>query len=399
MKNKAIKKKKEAKANKPILLSEPHLAGNEWLYIKECLDTNWVSSAGKYVTKFEKKVAKYIGRKHAVACVNGTAALHLALVIARIQPNDEVVVPALTFVAPANAIRYVGAWPVFMDVEASSWQMDPMKLKEFFEKECDFRQGRLINKKTQRVIKAIIPVHILGHPVDMDPILQLARRYNLIVIEDAAEALGARYKKKRVGSFGHIGCFSFNGNKIITTGGGGMIVTDNVQWANRARFLTTQAKDDPIENIHSEIGFNYRLTNIQAAMGVAQMEKLNPYIKIKRQITTFYDEALKTIPGLSRPQEAPWARSIMWLYTIVVNPKTYGATSRQLLKEFQRQGIQTRPLWHPLYSLKPFQRCTAYQIEVVDDLYRKALSLPSSVGITKTNMNRIISILKQFPKK
>ncbi|MFH1428724.1 MAG: DegT/DnrJ/EryC1/StrS family aminotransferase, partial [Candidatus Margulisiibacteriota bacterium] len=246
----------------------PEIRGNEWKYVKECLDTGWVSSSGDYVKKFEQHFADYTGAKYAIACVNGTSALHISLLITGIGADDEVIMPALTFVAPANAVRYVGAWPVFMDVQRDTWELDPEKLNDFINQECEYKNSCLINKNTGRQIKAIIPVHILGHPVDMDPILDIARRYELPVIEDATESLGAKYKGKNVGTIGDIACFSFNGNKIITTGGSGMIVTDNKAWADKAHYLTTQAKDDPLEYIHNEVGYNYRLPNILAAMGI-----------------------------------------------------------------------------------------------------------------------------------
>ena len=267
-----------------IPLCVPELRGKEWVYIKECLDTNWVSSAGTFVDRFEDAVAQYIGVKHAVATASGTAALHVALLVAGVQPDDEVVVSTLTFIAPANTVRYVGAWPVFVDAEPLYWQMDSEKLAHFLEKGCRWKDGALFNKVTGRRVKAILPVHILGHPCDMQPIMEAARKYGLAVIEDATESLGSKYQSTMAGHLGDIACFSFNGNKVITTGGGGMIVTDNAEWAKEARYLTTQAKDDPIEYIHEIFGYNYRLTNIQAAMGCAQMESLDEYISAKRRI-------------------------------------------------------------------------------------------------------------------
>ena len=247
-----------------IPLCVPEIRGNEWKYVKECLDTNWVSSVGSFVDRFERMLADYIGTIHAVATTSGTAALHIALLVAGVQPDDEVLVPTLSFIAPANAIRYTGAWPVFIDSEPIYWQMDPEKVLDFLEKECRWQGESLLNKTTGRRVKAILPVHILGHPCDIDPIREAAQKYDLAIIEDATESLGAKYKGNMVGRLGDIACFSFNGNKLITTGGGGMIVTNDESWANRARYLSTQAKDDPIEYFHSEIGYNYRLTNISS---------------------------------------------------------------------------------------------------------------------------------------
>ena len=251
---------------KKIPLSTPNIEGNEWIYIKECLDTNWVSSVGAFVERFEESMTKRANTDFAVSTVNGTAALHTALMIAGVGDGDEVLIPTLTFVAPANAICYTGAKPVFIDVDSRYWQMDTEKTIDFLDNECAFDGKKLVNRGSGRVVKAIIPVHALGHPVDLDPIIEAAKKYNLLVIEDASESLGATYKDKPLGGIGDIGCFSFNGNKIITTGGGGMLVTSNKAWAEKARYLTTQAKDDEIEYIHDEIGYNYRLTNIQAAM-------------------------------------------------------------------------------------------------------------------------------------
>src|SRR5690242_3444679 len=267
-----------------VPLCEPAIRGNAWQYVKDCLDTGWVSSVGAYVDRFEREMAEVAGTAYAVATTNGTAALHAALLVAGVRPDDEVLVSTLTFIAPVNAIRYAGAWPVFIDAEPTYWQMDPSRVLDFVEHQCEWSNGELRNRKTGRRVSAIIPVHILGHPVDIEPILTIARKYNLKVVEDSTEALGSTYRGKSPGSFGDVGCFSFNGNKIITTGGGGMIVTDREDWAKKAKYLTTQAKDDPIEYIHGEVGYNYRLVNVLAAIGCAQMEQLASYVEKKRAI-------------------------------------------------------------------------------------------------------------------
>lgn len=386
-----VKKRKSV-----IPLCEPKMNGNEWKYIKECLDTNWVSSVGKYVEQFEHKFADYLGMKYAVSCVNGTAALHVAFLVVGVKPDEEVIVPALSFVACANAVRYVGAWPTFIDVQADIWQLDPQKVIDFFAKDCDFRRGKLTNRKTKRTISAILPVHILGHPVDMDPILDIAKHFNLKVIEDATESLGAVYKNRKVGTLGDIACFSFNGNKIITTGGGGMLVTNNKALADKARYLTTQAKDDPVEYIHNEIGYNYRLTNIQAAIGVAQMESLEKHVASKRRIAQLYREGLKDVAGITLPANVPWAESIFWLYTILINVKAYGMNSRRLIHRLKTRGIESRSLWHPLHRLKPFQFCYSYRVDVASLLYEQALSLPSSVSLTEEDQQRVIREIKRI---
>ena len=376
-------------------LCAPEIRGNEWKYVKECLDTNWVSSVGPFVDRFEQMVADYVGTKCAVATTSGTAALHIALLVAGVQPDDEVLVSTLSFIAPANTIRYVGAWPVFMDAEPEFWQMDPEKVKDFLEKECRWSKGAIYNITTKRRVKAILPVHILGHPCPMDPLLEVARKFKLVVVEDATESLGAKYKDRMVGHLGDIACFSFNGNKIITTGGGGMIVTDNKKWAERAQYLTTQAKDDSVESIHNEIGFNYRLTNIQAAIGSAQMEQLENYVEAKRQIAATYTETFKDIPGVVPMREAPSAFSTFWMYTVLIDGKKYGRNSRALLKQMEQNGIQTRPLWQPLHRSKAHARSQAYRVEAADTLYRNALSLPSSVGLKKEDQERVIEAIRK----
>lgn len=373
-----------------IPLNVPEIRGNEWRYIKECLDTGWVSSVGSFVDRFEQEFAAYIGTKHAVATVNGTAALHIALLVAGVKPDDEVLVSTLTFIAPANTIRYCGAWPVFMDAEPEYWQMDPKKVVHFLEQECRWINGELRNKTTDRRVKAILPVHILGHPVDMEPILEVACKYNLVVIEDATENPGTKYKDRPVGHLGDIACFSFNGNKIITTGGGGMIVMDNEAWAYKAKYLTTQAKDDPLEYIHNEIGYNYRLTNIQAAMGCAQMEKLDNYITAKRRIAATYTDALKNLSGIIPMREASWAFSIYWMYTILVDKGQYGIDSRTLMRRLEAEKIQSRPLWQPVHRSPAHSHCQAYRCDVADRLNRDALSLPCSVGLSMADQQRVI---------
>ncbi len=373
-----------------IPLCVPEISGNEWSYIKECLDTNWVSSVGPFVDQFEEILARYTGTKFGVAASSGTAALHTALLVAGVQRDDEVLISTLTFIAPANAVRYVGAWPVFVDVEPDHWQMDPQRVVDFLDNDCYWRNGGLYNRASGRRVKAIIPVHILGHPCDMEPILAIARKYGLVVIEDATESLGAKYKGQMVGKLGDIACFSFNGNKIITTGGGGMLVTDNEAWARKAKYLTTQAKDDPIEYIHNEIGYNYRLTNIQAAMGCAQMEKLPAYMQAKNRIASFYRENLAGVPGLQYYQAADWAKCTFWLSSVRVQPEIFGMDCRALMKALSKQGIQSRPLWHTLHDLQLFSNCHSLGGEIAGQLYRDVLSLPSSVGLSEADLQRVI---------
>jgi len=377
-----------------IPLCVPELSGNEWLYVKECLDTNWVSSAGPFVSRFEQAISSYVGAEYAVATVNGTAALHVALLVAGVKPDDEVILPALTFIAPANAIRYAGAWPVFMDVEPDHWQIDPQKTADFINHECSWTNGELRNRTTGRRVSALLPVHILGHPVDLDPLIELARKFDLAVVEDATESLGAKYKGKMLGQTSDVACFSFNGNKLITTGGGGMIVTRKKDWADQARYLTTQAKDNPVEYIHGEVGFNYRLTNLQAALGCAQVEQLDDFLFRKRTIAGHYNEALLDLPGLSTLTEASWARSAYWLYTITVNAEEYGCDRFALFQRLTEKQIQARPLWQPLHRSPAHSESMAYHIEVADDIHRNALSLPSSVGLSEQELARVVEVIR-----
>jgi perosamine synthetase len=374
-------------------LCVPEIRGNEWKYVKECLDSGWISSVGQFVEQFEQSVARFVGAKFGVATVNGTSALHVALRVAGVQANEEVLTSTLTFIAPANTIRYIGAWPVFIDAEPQFCQIDPLKLVRFLEQDCTWRDGALYNKKTGRRVKAIMPVHILGHPVDLDPILAVSRKYNLVVIEDATEGLGSKYKDRMVGNLADIACFSFNGNKIITTGGGGMIVTNSEEWARKAKYLTTQAKDDPLEYIHNEIGYNYRLTNLLAAMGCAQMEQLPAYIDAKRRTAEIYSKGLEGVAGVTRMHEAPWAYSTSWLYTILIHREAFGMDSRAVLRALEMDKIQTRPLWQPLHLSKAFEDCGAFECPVAEQLNREALSLPCSVGISEEDLQFVLSAL------
>jgi len=377
-----------------IPLCVPELRGNEWTYIKECLDTNWVSSVGSYVDRFEEMMAGYIGVNHAVATVNGTAALHVALMVAGVEANDEVLVSDLTFVAPANAIRYIGAWPVFMDVDPGYWQMDPQKVADFLDNECSWKDGRLINKTSGRQIKAVLPVHILGHPCDLDPIIMMCKKYDLSVVEDASESLGAKYNGNMVGSSGDIACYSYNGNKLITTGGGGMIVTSDQKMADRAKYLTTQAKDGGEEYIHEEIGYNYRLTNIQAAMGVAQMEMIDDFIEKKLAIAKEYQANLSNNSRIVTMPREEWAEPTYWLYTVLLEPGTDIESRKSVLRELNQNGVGARPLWHTLHDLKPFKYCQAYRIEHSIDLYHRGISLPSSVGLTDSDRAKTVAVLR-----
>jgi perosamine synthetase len=378
-----------------IPLSAPAIQGNEWKYVKECLDSGWVSSVGEYVNRFEQMIAQTVGAPCCVATSSGTSALHVALLASGVQPDDEVLVSTLTFIAPVNAIRYAGAWPVLIDAEPQFWQMDPQKLLDFVKNKCRVSNGALRNSRTGRRVKAILPVHILGHPCDMDAIVSVAHEFGLTVIEDASECLGAKYRGRFAGTLGEIACFSFNGNKIITTGGGGAIVTSNPEWAAKAKYLTTQAKDDPIEFVHGEVGYNYRLTNVQAAIGCAQIEMLDEYIARKRKIASRYELGLREAPGIRVMPQAPWADGTFWLYTILVDEKQFGVNSRELIQRLEAVGIQSRPLWQPMHQSSVHSRAQATSCETADWLHASAVSLPSSVGLSESDQEHVIESVKR----
>lgn len=370
------------------------MAGNEWRYVKECLDTGWVSSVGSFVDRFEREFAAEVGVRCAVAMGSGTAALHIAALVSGVEPGDEVVAPAVTFIAPLNAMRYAGAWPAVVDVDPDFWQLDAPQVRRFLVEDCERRGGTLVNRHTGRRVRAVMPVDILGHPVDLDAIHALADEFSLTVIEDATESLGARYKDRPLGQRSPVTCFSFNGNKLITTGGGGMLVTDDEAKAKRARYLATQAKDDPLEYIHSTVGYNYRLTNVLAAMGCAQLEQLDAFVAKKRAIAARYVEAFRDVPGITPMREAPWARSACWLFTVLVDDARFGRDSRALLRRLADQRIQTRPLWQPMHRSAAHAGAWSRPCPVAEAIHARALSLPCSVGLTAADQERVIAAVR-----
>jgi perosamine synthetase len=383
-----------ARIENGIPLCVPEIRGNEWKYVRDCLDTGWVSSVGSYVGEFENAIARAADMPYAIAVVNGSSALHLALIGAGVEPGHEVLVSALTFIAPANAIRYAGAHPVFIDADPEYWQMDPDAVERFLTQECDWDGATLTDRTTGRTVRAIVPVDILGCPVDADRIVGLAERFGLAVVQDSTESLGAKYKDLPVGKRAGLACFSFNGNKLVTTGGGGAIVTEDEALAKRLRYLATQAKDDPIEYVHGAVGYNYRLTNVQAAIGLAQMELLDEYVAIKRANAARYVELLDGIPGITPMREPPYATSAFWLFTILVDEAAFGMSSRDLLRALGERRIQTRPLWQPLHESPAHAGERAYGGAVASRICRDALSLPSSVGLTATELETVASAIR-----
>lgn len=364
-----------------IPLCIPDIRGNEWKYVKECIDTNWVSSVGSYVNLFEEKFAEYLSAHSAVVTVNGTAAIELALLTLGIGLEDEVIVPSMTFISPVNTVKYVGATPVFCDVCRDTFVMDTSKIEE------------LITPKT----KAIIPVHIYGHPVDMDKVMELAKKYNLYVIEDATEALGSKYKGKSVGTIGDIGAFSFNGNKLITTGAGGMLVTNSEEYGSRAKFLSTQTKVvlDNKAFYHPEVGYNFRMPNLLAAFGVAQLENINEYLKIKKENAYYYNKLLKDVKGITLPIEKEWAKNCYWLYSILVEDD-FKVTRDELIKILSENGIESRPFFMPVHDMPPYVDCLHGSMDVTNEISAKGINIPSSVSLTKENIEFICSVIKSI---
>lgn len=380
-----------------IPLSVPSFKGNEWKYVKECLDTEWVSSAGKYVDLFEQKIAEYTGSKYAVACVNGTSALQVSLRLVGVEAGDDVIVPTLTFIAPVNAVAYSGASPIFMDSD-EYYNIDAEKTIQFIKEETVFKNGFSYNKTNQVRISAIIPVHVWGNANWLDELMPLCQERNIAVVEDASEGLGTIYNDgensgKHTGTVGKIGCLSFNGNKIITTGGGGMILTDDPNYAERAKYLTTQAKDDPVRYIHNEVGYNFRLTNIQAALGVAQLEQLPDILNRKQQIHESYIEGIENLDGLSLDKGPKYARNNHWLNLLQVNTGISRETPEQLMNRLEENNIQTRPVWALNHLQKPYRKFQNYKVEKSEKLINKSLCLPSSSNLTNENLSKIVSQL------
>ncbi|NTZ20261.1 LegC family aminotransferase [Paenibacillus sp. JMULE4] len=361
-----------------ISLHEPHFNGNEWTYVKECLDTGWVSSVGKYVDEFEFKLAEFTGAQKVVAVVNGTAALHIALKLLGVEQNDEVLLPALTFIATANAVQYCNAIPHFIDSEEKTLGIDPRKLSDYLNEVSLIKDGVCINKITGNRIKAVIAMHTFGHPVDLDPLIDVCQRYKLELIEDAAESLGSFYKKRHTGTFGKIATISFNGNKVITTGGGGAILTNDINLGKMAKHLTTTAKvAHKWEFFHDQIGYNYRLPNINAALGCAQLEQLPSFIEKKRKLALMYRAEFSGMDGISFFTEPEFARSNYWLNALVLDSEN-AIYRDELLEKTNNLGIMTRPAWTTMHKLPMFQNCPRMDLSTAESLESRLINIPSS---------------------
>ncbi|MFC4322495.1 LegC family aminotransferase [Litchfieldia salsa] len=360
-----------------IPLHEPVFYGNEKKYVLDCIESGWVSSVGKYVDLLEDKLAEYTGIKYAVAVVNGTSALHIALKLAGVKRDEEVLIPSLTFIATANAVRYCDATPHFVDVEEQTLGLDPIALRSHLQEIVTQENGTSINKKTGRIIRAIVPMHTFGHPVDMDELLKVAEEFNLKVVEDAAESLGSFYKGKHTGTFGSLAAVSFNGNKAITTGGGGAILTNNEEYSRLAKHLTTTAKiPHRWEYNHDEVGFNYRMPNINAALGCAQLEQLPIFLEQKKSLTKKYELLFSNIDGISLFLEPQNAGSNYWLQTIKIDQSVY--LRDELLLFLNNNGIMSRPIWTPLHELNPYQHCPSADLPITNKLKNILINIPSS---------------------
>jgi perosamine synthetase len=361
-----------------VALHEPRFTGNESRYVQECIDTSFVSSVGPFVDRFERELAEFTGAKRAVAVVNGTAALHIALMLAGVGPGDEVLVPSLTFIATSNAVSYCGAIPHFVDSEERTLGVDPAALRDYLGSVAERRGGHLVNRATGLVIRALVPMHTFGHPVDVDGVLAVARDFGLALVEDAAESLGSTYHGRHTGTFGQLGTLSFNGNKTVTTGGGGAIITNDEELGRRAKHLTTTARQPHAwAFIHDEVGYNYRMPNINAALGCAQLERLPEMIEAKRRLYDRYRAALAGVPHLRLMKEPAGTRSNYWLHTLLLD-EAVAERRDDVLRATTEAGVMTRPIWTLMHRLKPYAACPRAPLPVAESLERRAVNIPSS---------------------
>ncbi len=369
---------KELYGNKDFVpLHEPRFVGNEKAYVDRCIESTFVSSVGEFVTRFEQDIANYTGSKYAVATSNGTSALHLSLLLAGVQPDTEVLTQPLTFIATINAIRYCGAHPVFLDIDSDTLGLSPEKLEHFLRTQTHQKaDGTLINKNTQRKITACVPMHTFGHPCRVDEIVQVCNKFGLPVVEDAAESMGSYYKDRHTGTFALLGVLSFNGNKIITTGGGGMILTNDETLARKAKHLSTQAKvPHPWEYVHDAVGFNYRMPNLNAALGCAQLETLNRFLESKREIALQYRSFFKDFPQLRFVEEPSQARSNYWLNAVVFEKKE---DRDKFLELSNKAGVQTRPAWRLINELEMYREAFSADLTNAQNIAPRLVNLPSS---------------------
>ena len=376
-----------------IALSLPNISGNEWTYVKDCLDTGWISSVGAYVTQFEQMVADFAGARYGIAASNGTSAIHIALELVGIEEGDLVILPNITFIASANAIKYTGADLILMDVDPNTWQLDLDVLEDFLKNKTYYKKNKTYLRETHQCVKGIMPVHVLGNMCDMERLMSLAKQYCLTVVEDSTEALGSTFKGKGAGTFGTFGTFSFNGNKIISTGGGGVIVTDDEVLAKKAKHITTQAKSDNFEYIHDEIGYNYRLVNLLAAVGVAQMEQLPNFLARKKVIDARYRAELESVADVQFQVYTEDVSANNWLHTMQT------AKQKELLQHLLKNNIQCRPFWVPMNQLRMFKNdIYISNNDKSNQVYQRSLSIPSSTGLTDDDQTKVIDTIRAFYK-
>ncbi|PJJ27103.1 LegC family aminotransferase [Lacrimispora celerecrescens] len=378
-----------------IPLSVPNLAGNEKKYILDALDSGWISTAGCYVARFEQDMASYLNVPGAAAVQSGTAAIHLAMLLSGVKPGQEVIVPTLTFIASVNPAAYIGAAPVFMDCD-DSLNIDCDKLEDFLKKECVMTSSGLINKSTNRIITAVVVVHIFGNMADMERLKALTGQYGLKLIEDAAEALGTCYNQgtyhgQFAGTIGDFGAYSFNGNKIITTGGGGLLTAKDGRDLERAKYLAAQAKDDPFHYTHNEVGYNYRMTNLQAALGVGQLECLEDFIRIKEINYEYYGNAITSTENFELLKFNQKARNNRWFYSLFI--KNDGLDRNAVIKQLKEKDIETRPIWQLAHTQKMYENCQAYYIEKAPFYWNRVINIPCSTSLLKKDMDHIIQAL------
>jgi perosamine synthetase len=364
-----------------LALHEPVFGGKEWQYVKDCLDSGWVSSVGSYVDRLERDLAQLTGARRAIVTVNGTAALHIGLKLLGVAANDEVLVPALSFVATANAVAHCGATPHFVDSDLATLGVDAARLGEYLSAIATMRDGRCINRRTGARIAALVPMHTFGHPVDLDPLLEVGARFGIPMLEDAAESLGSLYKGRHTGTFGRLGALSFNGNKIVTTGGGGALITDDLELATRAKHWTTTARvPHRWAFIHDAVGYNFRMPNLNAALGCAQLEQLPKFIEAKRALALRYLEVFRDMQGVRIYSERPYAHSNYWLNVLLLERGDEGLRDR-ILTDLNEAGIFARPVWNLLHTLPMFADAPRMELPGATDLAGRIVNLPSSAWL------------------
>jgi perosamine synthetase len=374
-----------------ISLHRPSFARREWQYVRQCLDSGWVSAAGPFGGRFERAVAEYVGARHAVATVTGSAALHVALQLVGVQPDEEVLVPDLTFIAPLHAVRQCGAHPVLIDADAETWQIDAEQVAAFLAEECVTRRGRTIDRRSGRRVRALLAAHLLGLPCEIERLVEVARRHGLAVVEDAAQAMGVRTRGRHVGTFGDVGVLSFNGNKVITAAGGGMLLTGDAHRAARARRLIQQSASGGMRP--GELAFNYRLSSLQAALGLAQLEQLDAFLARQRSMAARYARELTASPGVVPMPVPPHALPSFWLYAIRLSARR-GSARDGVLRRLAKRGVQAKALWRPMHALRANRDCRRQGGDRAARLFAQTICLPCHAGLTRAEQERCLRAMR-----